>query len=296
MDADYLELYGADAAQGMQVHPRRFWSCFSGPAGILPDVQRGRLLRAYKTIPEHIRTRFLSRLHSEDQENSMGAWAELEVVDLALRSNLNVIWTDERTNSKKGYRSVDLEISALGITLPVEVTHYKEASVAPEERQISNFFGAEHVPAGLYELAFGQGQAPITRLRSVLRRRLKSAPLEPIDIQIDNWGIRQLTVSEFPDVDKPNPKWNDQAIILLDRIQQAMKAKRRQAREAGYREVAVAVILVDRHSHTLIDLLAQHPEWLTSAISSSSKERSELLVRAVAVGALVFEEFPPEPK
>src|SRR4051794_35655140 len=129
IDSDFIALYGEAAAQGVQVQPQRFWSAFSGPVGPDEDSKRLRLLNVCRTIPCNLREKFLPRLHSEDDHLAVGAWAELEVADLLVRSGLAFAWIDATPAGMMNERSLDLAVDWEGRQLHAEVTHHREESL-----------------------------------------------------------------------------------------------------------------------------------------------------------------------
>lgn len=296
MNADFIDLYGIDAAKGMQVHPKRFWSCFSGPVGTEADAHRARLLGAYSTIPTTSRATFLKRLHCEDVRLATGAWAELEFVHFVTEHGLSVLWTDEQDNSTQGCRSVDMVIQRHETLLYAEVTHYREEPLPPDVIQMFSFFSKEQVPPGVYALTVGDGQPPIAQLRGVLTHALATGPLTPLGVHVKGWSIRQLVGQPSAASVDTNALTLQQApfAVLTDRITRAIKKKRRQVRDTGSRDVLLAIVLLDRNASSFLGFIASQPKVLSPLIYGSTSASSG--VRAtLAIGAVPSDHFPPVP-
>jgi len=296
LTADFIDLYGVDAANGMQLHPKRFWSCFSGPVSTEADGHRARLLAAYSTIPTASRTRFLKRLHSEDPHLAIGAWAELEFVHFVTESGLSVLWTDEQNNSVQGRRSVDMVIKRHETLLDAEVTHYREEPVPPDVIQVFSIFGKERLPVGVYALTVGEGRPPISRLRAGLKRALATGSSSLLGIHVKGWSIQQLLAqppAASPEASAMSPQ-QARFAVLTDRLRRAVKKKRRQVRDAGSRDVLLAIVLLDRNATTFMEFIASQPNVLAPFACGSTSAPSSL-GSALAIGAVRSDQFPPVP-
>ena len=296
MKADFIDLYGTDAAQGMQVHPGRFWSAFSGPVGAEAEAYRARLLAAYSTTPPSLQPGFRSRLHSADAPLAIGAWAELEFVCLVTEHGFGVLWTDERDHSSRGRRSVDMVIHRDETRLHAEVTHCREEPLPHNVPQMFSFFGKERVPLGVYALTVGDGQPPIGKLRVALRRALATDVPTSLDVHIQGWRIQQLAVPA-PVMSPTNVLALQQTrfAVLVDRIRRAVKKKRRQARDAGLRGALLAIVVLDRNASTFLEFAGKRQDVLAPLLYGSTSDPCELW-RAVAVGAVPSDRFPPVPQ
>jgi hypothetical protein len=287
MDHDFIELYGTDAAQGMQVHPDRFWSCFSGPVGPDADAHRARLLKAYRTIPESMRSAFRERLLASETSLAMGAWAELEFCDFILCSEGKVEW--EPTRSGAGLRSLDLVARMSGLRFHAEITHIRERPASDAAQALFRVISDAKVSEGFYQLTTGSGQPPVARLKARLARTQASGVL---CASVDDWEIRKI--------DGPLSRSDEGEsnlftyVALRDRVIRSLKKKRRQARESFVDDVVFGIVIAHRYASTFWELIARRPSDL-AALMGSNVGASKTSVHGVALGVVHSDRFPPVP-
>jgi hypothetical protein len=85
--------------------------------------------------------------------------------------------------------------------------------------------------------------------------------------------------------------WN-----LVEKVKDAMQQKRRQARKAGARELVVSMLILDRHTRTLIDLLKGNPSLLRGAVKGSGQGASGLTIHGLVLGIVAGDHFPFVPE
>ncbi len=208
----------------------------------------------------------------------------------------SVLWSDEQDNSTQGCRSVDMVIQRHETLLYAEVTHYREEPLRSDVTQMLSFFGKEQVPPGVYALTVGDGQPPIAQLRGALTHALATGPLTSLGIHVKGWSIRQLVGQPSAASVDRNALTLQQArfAVLTDRMIRAFKKKRRQVRDAGSRDVLLAIILLDRNASAFLEFIASQPKVLSPLVYGSTSASSSVRP-TLAIGAVRSDHFPPVP-
>ena len=240
-------------------------------------------------MPKDLRSAFLSRLHSENTAIAVGAWAELEFAYFAQSQGFTVQWARETANSVLSLRSVDMSIRRGAAELQAEVTHCMEEPLAPNASAVFSLIGRMPLPPGVYVVTWGEGQPPISRLRGALKTAL--ATKTTINVQIEDWGIRQADPT--PRAVDYGDAGTERLSLIVERGRLALKRKRRQAREAGHRQCVFALLIFDRDSSKFVERAAKEPRLLAAPLWGSAGLGS--VTRAVAIGSVALDHFPPVP-
>jgi hypothetical protein len=287
-DSEYPRLFGPHVGTGWY-KASDFWEAnFAIPVGTDVEENRRRLLLAFETMPVSFRTDFLQRLHDSTVSNAVGAWSELEFAALLQAGGVEFAWIGEQKHSGQP-RPLDF---MLGQRIHAEVTHLQESGIPDSQRQLSRLIARGIVPAGTYILTSGDGQPPVRKLRAALKRLPSDAPIEAV---VGDWSIRQ--VEERP----PSPQvgesmWMAATWILVEKVKHAMQEKRRQARKAGARELVVSMLILDRHTRTLMDLLKANHRLLRGAVKGSGQGASGLIIHGLVLGIVAGDQFPFVPE
>jgi hypothetical protein len=287
-ESEYSRLFGSDVGSGRLPSANTFWGLLATSVGTDVEENRQRLLRAFETIPVELRTGYLRRLHSSTPSNAAGAWSELEFAALLQASRVEFVWIDAQEDSSH-LRSLDFLLCE---RIHAEVTQFQENSVPDREMQLVRLVARGDLPTGTYTFTFGEGQPPVSKLRAALKSSPAGAPVEAV---VGEWSIRQADQAS-PRTKVGDPTWMGDASGLIEKVKKAVRAKRRQARGAGARELVVSVVMLDRHARTLTDLLKENPSVLSEAIKSSGRVANELIVHGLVLGIVASDRFPPVPE
>ncbi|MDQ1674357.1 MAG: hypothetical protein QOC98_2919 [Frankiaceae bacterium] len=236
MDPDYLELFGVEAGQGAQTNPRQiWWFVCAGPAGEDADRERQRMLIAYQTMPHSARPAFLKRLHSVKADDAFGAITELEYASLLRASGVPFSWVDPLVASVAQQRNVDF---ALPNGLYAEVTTLTEPELPAQFRQLFLALSRDSaLPPGVYAVTVGEGSPPVRRLRSDMRAARRSG--QPLISRQGDWELRRIDAIPESHIDMQQAERAAGLLVLYDRLDRALQAKRKQGRESGVRDLTI---------------------------------------------------------